>query len=190
MNSQKRRLKILLVQPASFEAGRIGLENVIWQAERVALTSMAAMVSPAHEVRLLDMRLEENTKLNRALLEFRPDIVGTTSMTTDCRQAKAVLEMAKATLGFEVFTIVSGRYATLSPEDFEEVAVDAMCLGEDEETFKDLIDYLAEGNPAQALFNINGLRFRSTACGEYFTTAKRERRKSSDEFSMLAGNLF
>src|SRR5207253_8679159 len=51
-------MKILLVQPAPFEPGRLGLENIIWLSEPVALTSLAAMVSPKHEVRILDMRLE------------------------------------------------------------------------------------------------------------------------------------
>ena len=143
MYSNNKRLKILLVQPAPFEPGRIGLENVIWLAEPVALTSIAAMVTPEHDVRILDMRLEEDTELNRVLLEFRPDIVGTTSMTTDCYQAKAVLEMAKATLGEQVFTIVGGHHPTLSPDDFEDEAVDALCIGEGEETFMELIDHLA-----------------------------------------------
>ena len=52
-------MKILLVQPAPFEPGRLGLENVIWLSEPVALTSIAAMV-PDHEVRIMDMRLEED----------------------------------------------------------------------------------------------------------------------------------
>jgi radical SAM superfamily enzyme YgiQ (UPF0313 family) len=188
MNSNKKRLKILLVQPAPFEPGRIGLENVIWLAEPVALTSIAAMVATEHDVRILDMRLEEDTELNHVLLEFRPDIVGTTSMTTDCYQAKAVLEMAKATLGEQVFTIVGGHHPTLSPDDFEDEAVDALCIGEGEETFKDLIDHLASGKSPRELFAINGLRFRDDF-GDYINSAKRGQRKNLDEFPMPARNL-
>lgn len=181
-------LKILLVQPAPFEPGRIGLENVIWLAEPVALTSIAATVSPEHEVRILDMRLEEDTELNRVLLEFRPDLVGTTSMTTDCYQAKAVLEMAKATIGEHVFTIVGGHHPTLSPQDFEDEAVDAMCIGEGEETFNELIEHLAKGKSPRELYAINGLRFRD-ADGDYVNSAKRGQRKNLDEFPMPARNL-
>lgn len=188
MNLQKKRLKILLVQPAPFEPGRIGLENVIWLAEPVALTSIAAMVAPEHEVKILDMRLEEDTALNDILLELRPDVVGTTSMTTDCYQARAVLEMAKATLGEQVFTIVGGHHPTLSPQDFEDEAIDAMCIGEGEETFNDLIDHLAGGKSPCELYAVNGLRFRDSE-GDYINAAKRGQRKNLDEFPMPARHL-
>ncbi len=188
MNPSQKRLKILLVQPAPFEPGRIGLENVIWLSEPVALTSIAGAVLPEHDVRILDMRLEEDTELNRVLLEFRPDLVGTTSMTTDCYQAKAVLEMAKATLGDQVFTIVGGHHPTLSPQDFEDEAVDAMCLGEGEETFRELIDHLAAGRSPFELFAINGLRFRD-AFGDYLNTAKRSQKKNLDELPVPARHL-
>src|SRR5436190_22405462 len=108
-------MRILLVQPATFEPGRLGLENSLWLSEPVAFTSLAAMV-PEHEVRILDLRLEPDTELNRMLLEFRPHIVGTSSMTTDCCQAEAVLQVAKSTLGDECFTIVGGHHLTLAPE--------------------------------------------------------------------------
>jgi len=170
--TEKKRLKILLAQPAPFEPGRMGLENVIWLSEPVALTSIAAMALPKHEVKILDMRLEKDTELNRVLREFRPDVVGATSMTTDCYQAKAVLEIAKRTLGSKVFTIVGGHHPTLAPEDFEDEAVDAMRIGEGEETFSELINHLALGKDAKELYAINGLRFRD-ADGEYVRTAKR-----------------
>ena len=51
-------MRILLVMPTPFENGRLGLENVVWLSEPVALTSVAAAVSQEHEVRVLDMRLE------------------------------------------------------------------------------------------------------------------------------------
>ena len=34
-------VKVLLVQPAPFEPGRLGLENVLWMSEPVALTQLA-----------------------------------------------------------------------------------------------------------------------------------------------------
>ncbi len=62
------RMRILMVQPAPFEPGRLGLENACWLSEPVAFTSLAAMV-PEHEVRILDMRLEEDGAFNRALVD-------------------------------------------------------------------------------------------------------------------------
>ena len=135
-------MKILLVQPATFEPGRLGLENVIWLSEPVALTSLAAMV-PEHEVRILDMRLEEDLVFNETLRQFRPDLVGVTSMTTDCYQAKALLHIAKGMLGDGCFTIAGGHHPTLQPESFEDPCVDALCIGDGEETFVELVKHLA-----------------------------------------------
>ena len=70
-------MRILLVQPAPFEPGRLGLENSLWLSEPVALTSIAAMV-PDHEVRILDLRIDPDITLNETLLEFRPNLVGVT----------------------------------------------------------------------------------------------------------------
>ena len=50
-------MRVLLVMPTPFENGRLGLENVIWLSEPVALTPVGAAMAD-HEVRVLDMRLE------------------------------------------------------------------------------------------------------------------------------------
>jgi len=180
-------MRILLVQPAAFEPGRLGLENSFWLSEPVALTSLAAMV-PEHEVRILDMRLERDEELNRTLLEFRPNLVGVTSMTTDCYQAKAVLTIAKGTLGKECFALAGGHHATLAPQAFEDDFVDAMCLGEGEDTFRELVSHLASGGHPQALHKIPGLRFREES-GRFFTTPKRPQTRDLDTFPTPARHL-
>src|SRR5262245_56126611 len=101
-------MRILLVQPSPFEEGRLGLENVVWLSEPVALTAVAGAV-PGHEVQILDLRLEPENTLPRVIKAFRPDIVGTTSMTTDAYQAKAVLRTAKTMLP-ECLTVVGGHH--------------------------------------------------------------------------------
>lgn len=142
-------MRILLAQPAPFEAGRLGLENVVWMSEPLALLSIAAML-PHHEVKILDMRLEKDTVLNETLNHFRPEVVATTSMTTDCYQAKAILQAAKSTLGHSVVTLIGGHHPTLAPGDFEDDIVDAICIGEGEYTFLELIEHLAAGgNPTE-----------------------------------------
>lgn len=180
-------MKILLVQPAPFEPGRLGLENVVWLSEPVALTALAAMV-PECELRILDMRLEPDTELNRVLLEFRPDLVGTSSMTTDCYQARAVLELAKSTLGERCFTIVGGQHPTLSPADFQVQGVDAICLGEGEATFQELVRHLAAGGERRALGEIAGLCFRDES-GGWRTSAKRSQSRALETFPRPARHL-
>src|SRR5690242_12718978 len=88
-------MRVLLVMPTPFETGRLGLENVVWLSEPVALTAVGAAIADLHEVRVLDLRLEPENALAEALVAFEPDVVGTTSMTTDAYQAKAVLRMAR-----------------------------------------------------------------------------------------------
>ena len=180
-------MKILLVQPAPFEPGRLGLENVIWLSEPVALTSIAAMV-PDHEVRILDMRLEEDLRYNEVLREFRPDLVGTTSMTTDCYQAKALLHIAKNTLGDSCFTIVGGHHPTLAPSDFYEGCVDAMCVGEGEDTFEELVAHLHGGGAHRDLGHIPGLRYQDPA-GEWVYSGKRGQQRDLDSFPAPARHL-
>ena len=180
-------MRILLVQPAPFEPGRLGLENIIWLSEPVGLTSLAAMV-PEHEVRILDMRLEPDVAFNEALLEFRPDLVGTTSMTTDCYQARALLHAAKGTLGKKCFTIVGGHHPTLAPQDFEDDAVDAICVGEGEDTFAELVAHLAAGGATGELGAIHGLRYRDRD-GLYRTTPRRHQNRVLDTFPEPARHL-
>ena len=51
----------------SVEAGRLGLENVVWLSEPVALTSIGTAVRDRHEVRIVDLRLETEDTLAREL---------------------------------------------------------------------------------------------------------------------------
>src|SRR5688572_19670824 len=122
-------MRVLLVMPTPFESGRLGLENVVWLSEPVALTAVGSAVRPEHEVKILDLRLEAADTLAHVLGEFRPDVVGTTSMTTDIYQAKAVLRLARA-LCPAALTVVGGHHPTLSPEEFDEPYVDVIVQGE------------------------------------------------------------
>lgn len=182
-----RRLRILLAQPSPFEPGRLGLENIVWLSEPVALTSLAAIV-PEHEVRILDMRLEVDLAFNAMLREFRPDIVGVTSMTTDCYQAKALLEIAKGTLGPSCVTIVGGHHPTLAPADFESDCVDAMCIGEGEDTFREFVEHVARGGRADALGQVAGLRWRD-AQGRWQASPKRAQMRELDSLPKPARHL-
>lgn len=188
MNFHKRRLKILVIQPAPFEPNGTGQENVFWPALPVAPASIRAIVACEHQVRTLDMRFEKDAGLKKALLDFRPDVVGTTPLATNCGQVKAVLETAKATLGPAVFTIVGGFHPALSAADFEAAAVDAICLGEGEETFQELIEHLAGGHSPRELFAVRGLRFRDDF-GGYVNTIKRVEQKAGDHhYAPAAGH--
>lgn len=180
-------MRILLVQPAPFEKGRIGLDTALWLSEPAALTALAAMVEEAHEVRLLDLRLEDAEALPRVLAEFRPQLVGVTAMTTDAYQAQAVAYCAKAVLGESVFTLVGGHHPTLVPEEHALECVDAVCVGEGEETFAELVAHLSAGGATEELESIHGLVFRRGE--ERVTTPKRSQSRQLDSFPAPARHL-
>ena len=156
-------MRILLVQPAPFEDNRLGLENTFWLSEPVGLTSIGTMVQDEHEVRILDMRLEEPAKLPETLRNFKPDLVGTTAMTTDAYQAKAVMMLAKQILP-SCLTVMGGHHATFMPEFYDEAYVDVVVQGEGELTFQDLVDtwsgaLAVEAEPStQVLATLQGAR--------------------------------
>ncbi len=167
-------MRILLVQPAPFEEGRLGLENLMWLSEPVALTAVAAGVAD-HEVQIVDLRLEPENTLARVIARFRPDVVGTTSMTTDAYQAKAVLRTAKTMLP-ACLTVVGGHHPTLSPQEFREPFIDVIVKGEGEITFSELIAAVKAGGP---LARIDGLELR-TESGAWIATRKRDQQRSLD----------
>ena len=129
-------MRILLIQPEA-QSKRVGY-RLVAMPEPLALEIVAATV-PDHEVAILDMRLEDD--LPGTLSRFAPDLVAVTALTTEVYAAQAILSAAK-TWAPEIFTIVGGHHATLIPEDFFLPYVDAICLGEGEFVFPDLIDAL------------------------------------------------
>jgi len=174
-------MRILLVMPTPFENGRLGLENVVWLSEPVALTSIAAAAGAEHEVRVLDLRLEPEDALARELVSFEPDLVGTTSMTTDVYQALAVLRMARQIVP-KALTVVGGHAATLQPGVFDEPYVDVIVQGEGELTFRELCDAWGQQREQgdRRFPAITGLRYRD-ADGQVQKNPKRQQTKALDE---------
>lgn len=175
-------MRILLVMPSPFENGRLGLENVVWLSEPVALTSIAAAAGPEHQVRILDMRLEPEDALARELGAFKPHIVGTTSMTTDVYQALAVLRMARQ-IAPDALTVVGGHAPTLEPLEFDKSWVDVVVQGEGELTFQELVlawDQQRHGGERQ-FPGITGLRYRPAPGEAMSSNSKRLQTKALDE---------
>jgi radical SAM superfamily enzyme YgiQ (UPF0313 family) len=105
------------------------------------------------------MRLEREDALARELASFKPDLVGTTSMTTDAYQAKAVLRMARQIVP-SALTVVGGHHPTLSPQEFDEPYVDVIVQGEGELTFRELVDRWDRQRGDRTFPGVNGARYR------------------------------
>lgn len=189
-------MRILLAQPAPFEKGRLGLENMIWMSEPVALTAVAgAVIGEGHEVRILDMRIEEATVFTDTLRSFKPDIVGVTSMTTDCYQAKALLYSAKR-WSQNVVTVIGGHHPTLSTEEFCDPFIDVIVRGEGEHTFAELVREVARAKSAGGAMDfsqIAGIVYREGNATQpvlcFRKTAARSQSTQLDSLPMPASHL-
>jgi len=175
-------MRILLVMPTPFENGRLGLENVVWLSEPVALTTVAAAVGSEHQVRVLDMRLEPEDALARELRSFQPHVVGTTSMTTDVYQALAALRMARQIVP-SALTVVGGHAPTLAPQEFDQPWVDVVVQGEGELTFQELVNAWDQQRASgdRRFPGIPGLRYREREGQPMAANSKRSQTKNLDD---------
>lgn len=141
-------MRILLVQPEYIVKG-IGF-RLAAMPEPLGLEMVAATV-PQHEMRLLDMRVDDS--LAATLRDFKPDMVTVTALTPEVYAALDILQKVKA-FSPDVVTVVGGHHASLLPEDFFAPQVDAICIGEGELVFPHLVAAVAEHRALDAVPNL------------------------------------
>lgn len=141
-------MRVLLIQP-DWMGGEIGF-RLAAMPEPLALELLAAAL-PDHDVRILDMRIDPD--LRGALEQFAPDVVGVTALTTEVYFARDVLAEVKA-FHKDIFTVIGGYHVTLIPEDFYLPFVDAISLGEGEQSFPQLIESLEKGTSLKGIPNL------------------------------------
>ncbi|MFH0916789.1 MAG: radical SAM protein [bacterium] len=134
-------MKILLIEPAK-SPSTIGGED-IFLYEPLALEYLAAGLSPEHDTRILDLRLDSN--LDRALADFQPDVVGITAYTVHVNPVRALFEKVKI-WNPDVLTVVGGHHATLSPRDLATPFVDLIVRGEGVAPLRDIVWRLQRGH--------------------------------------------
>lgn len=126
-------MRILLIQP-EYQVSGFGF-RLAAMPEPLHLEILAACV-PDHDVRIFDMRIESN--LLGKLDDFCPDLVAVTALTTEVYAARDILMSVKE-YADEIYTVVGGHHATLVPDDFFMPQVDAICLGEGDVVFPELV---------------------------------------------------
>jgi radical SAM superfamily enzyme YgiQ (UPF0313 family) len=120
--------------------------------EPLGLEMIAGALCNEHEIRVLD--LLPGTDLGTTIDRFQPDACGIScSFTIDVPTALEVARRIK-TRRPQAFVFVGGHHASLSPQDFSAPAVDALVIGEGEQTAAELINALAGGRD---LLGIPGL---------------------------------
>lgn len=139
-------MRVLLLQPRS---KALGFGEMI-RAEPLGLEMVAGGLEPRHEVLLCDLRVQGEGELRRALRDFNPHVCGIScSWSVD---HSATLELARAikALRAATFIAVGGVHATLSPEGFPP-PVDAVVIGEGEDTFAELVEALEGRRPLEEI---------------------------------------
>jgi len=140
-------VRILLVQPDVLPG--VGFRTVALP-EPLHLEMIAAMV-PEHDVRILDMRIDND--LDAVLRRFWPEMVAVTALTPEVYAAQHVLRQVKS-FSSEVFTVVGGHHATLVPKDFFVPQVDAVAVGEAELMFRELVKAVADRRGLHGVPNV------------------------------------
>lgn len=171
-------MRVLLVQPP--EGGGVIGFNKFGRPEPLALEILAASL-PDHDVEILDMRIDAG--LERSIQAFGPDIVGVTGYTPDVPHMLAVCKEVNA-LHAEITTVVGGYHATLCPEDFDVPYVDAIVVGEGEQTLAELVAALGEDRD---LGEVSGLAYRKD--GRQVFTVPRQLLPDLDESPFPARHL-
>lgn len=134
-------MKILLIQPAKPAKALGGEDFSIF--EPLALEYLAAGVAADHDVRILDLRLEQD--LDTVLRDYQPEVVGLTSYTVHVNTVKKLCQQTK-THNPETITIVGGHHATVRPGDFAAPVIDVVIAGEGVFTFREVIRELEQGH--------------------------------------------
>jgi hopanoid C-3 methylase len=167
-------MRVLLVNPPRSPFNAI-LEGAPPEAKRfihkkligppLGLLTVAAALRGAHDVSLLEMKgeydLHPDAPAPRALLrsrleELRPEVVGVTCIASEKDFGLEILREAKA-FDPRVLTVAGGLHATLCPPDFDDAAVDAVVVGQGEETFRKVLAVRERG---EGLDSVGGLWLR------------------------------
>ncbi len=120
----------------------------------LGLLILAAAVDD-HEVVVWDTKGEYDLKQDAPPLaqmvlqlmnQYKPDIVGTTVITSEFYYGLEILQTAKK-FDPTVLTVIGGVHATLCPEDFTDPAIDVLCKGQAAHIFKAIVEAMEKKLP-------------------------------------------
>ena len=152
-------MNVTLVNPPSpgIESYNIGI-----RVPPLGLAYLASILErEGHEVRIIDASVLKLSisQIKSLFKRSRPDIIGVTSTTPTIYEAYSVIKAGKDVCP-DSFTILGGPHASSLPvETLKECpALDAVCIGEGEETIVDLAEALGS---RRGLSTVKGIAYRS-----------------------------
>jgi radical SAM superfamily enzyme YgiQ (UPF0313 family) len=147
-------MKILLVNPPnsgrSIPEEEYGVTSIkqIFKGEPFALEVIAGGLS-GNDVMIIDMKCEPEDALWRTVADFRPQVIGFTSVTCE---ANTVLRYArKIRETTDCLIVVGGNHASCDPSYFNRTEIDYVVIGVGKKSFNELIGYLQKGDRKTAI---------------------------------------
>lgn len=119
--------------------------------------------------------------LKTALQKIEPDIAAYSAMSGEHRYFLKANDMIK-NYSKRIFTIMGGRHPTFFPEVLKQSDLDAICLGEGDDAWPELLATLEEGHKIENIPNIITLN-------NFDSYALRPRRASLDDLPVLDYDL-
>jgi len=142
-------MRVLLVMPLALPAYLFQLASI-----------SAFLKSKAHTVRYEELVIsgdfteEHRGRLNRAIKEFKPDIIGLSSYEMSFEWIKLITDHLKKNSP-NVPIIVGGYHATLSPEEvLTHPPIDIICIGEGEYPLYELLESIKRGEVVKNIPNL------------------------------------
>lgn len=177
-------MKILLVRPARIKQA-ITLGEFMY-SEPIGLEVVYAMLEDKHQLEILDM-MSENIKIEDKLREYKPQVVGLTSL---CIDVYGVRDLAKRVKNYDptIITVVGGTQAYLNSQCFFISEIDHVLKYTTTENINKLFDHLEKGDQPPIIDGIcsqgNGFK-TSNICGgnEYIRPNRRATAKYRSQYS-------
>lgn len=134
-------MKILLVRPP-VPKHTIGLKHIMI-CEPLELEYVAANLN-GHELMIFDHLVERGFK--RRFINFEPDVVVSSCYKTGTNEVIKIFRIVKS-INPNCITIVGGVHATLVPEDFADISVDIVGIGDGTFLLAEIIDKIQNSLP-------------------------------------------
>jgi hopanoid C-3 methylase len=172
-------MKVLLVRPP-VPRHTIGLKHIMI-CEPLELEYIAANLG-SHEVQIFDHLVEKGFK--KRLLKFDPDIVVSSCYKTGTNEVIKLFRDIKRWKK-DCITVAGGVHATLIPQDFADVAVDIIGIGDGTFLLAEIVDKIHKG---ESLYDVPGVAF-PIGDGEIELSSKRAYMPKADSLPLPRRDL-
>jgi hopanoid C-3 methylase len=136
-----KRLKILLVRPSRIKQA-VTLGEFMF-SEPIGLEIIYAILKDDHDVKILDLMVRGES-FEEVCCEFKPDVVGITSLCIDVNMLLDIARRAKK-INSNIITLAGGTQAYLNPKAFFDDSIDYVFKYTTRKNLKELISYISNG---------------------------------------------